>query len=66
MQAKITDTKGYRCAPDGGVVVLYAHGAIIDGKAAEWAVADGAAEVFSPVVETKVVRPTETKRGRGK
>ena len=66
MQAKITDLKGYRCAPDGAVVVCYSCGDIVRGDVAIWAIADGAAEAFSPVAETKVVSPPERKRGRGK
>jgi len=65
MQAKITAETGYRCAPTGAVVVHYPQGWIVDGKAAEYALADGAATPW-PVEEKKIVSAPEIKRGRRK
>lgn len=44
MKAIIIAPNGYRCAPNGSTVVSYEIGTEVDGKVAEWAVADGAAE----------------------
>lgn len=65
-QAKITKPEGYRCAPSGSVVQTFAHGSIVTGQVAEWALADRAAQrMFDPREATKVVMPGETKkRGR--
>lgn len=66
MQAKITNRDGYRCAPNGSRVEVFAFGDIVSGQVAEWALADRAASaMFSPVEETKPAAPVETKkRGR--
>lgn len=67
-QAKITKPEGYRCAPSGSVVQTFATGDIVQGKVAEWAIADKAAQrMFDPREATKVVAPPETKkRGRSR
>lgn len=66
MKAKITKPEGYSCAPSGAVVVTFPYGAIVEGKAAEMALADQAASRMMDV-ETKVTAPTETKRqGKGR
>jgi len=67
MQAKITATYGYKCAPDGHTVLNFANGQIVSGKVAEMAVEDGAAETIEiGPVETKIETPSETKTRRGK
>lgn len=66
MQAKVTNPAGYRCAPNGAIVVVFQFGEVISGQVAEWAVDEGAARVFTPVSETKIAPPPETKRGRRK
>lgn len=61
-QAKITKQEGYRCAPNGASVVTFGFGAVVTGKVAEWALADGAAQrMFEPREETKVEVVPETK-----
>ena len=54
--------KDYSCAPDGHTVMRFKAGDVIEGKAADMALADGAG--FTPVEETKVEPPLEKKRGR--
>ena len=44
MKAKITKKDGYRCAPEGHTVEFYEFGEIVEGQAAEYAVADKAAK----------------------
>lgn len=67
MQAKITATYGYKCAPDGHTVLNFANGQIVSGKVAEMAVEDGAAEAIEVgPVETKIAPPSETKARKGK
>lgn len=67
MQAKITATYGYKCAPDGHTVLNFGNGQIVSGKIAEMAVEDGAAESIEVgPVETKIAPPSETKARRGK
>jgi hypothetical protein len=61
MYAKITARNGYRCAPDGVTVLHFAFDEIVDGLAAEWAVADGYAQ---PFIETKPAEALETKPAR--
>lgn len=61
-KAKITKQEGYRCAPNGAVVEHFAFGQIVEGKVAEWALADHAAQrMFDPREETKVEAAPETK-----
>lgn len=43
MKAKITRKGGYSCCPEGHTVETFAVGEIVEGKIAEWAVADRAA-----------------------
>ena len=65
MKAKITKVDGYKAAPMGYVTEVYPCGDIVEGKVADWAVADGAAEEIKPPrksPETKVVKAPETKR----
>jgi hypothetical protein len=57
-KAIITAHNGYRCAPDGAVVVRFGCGDMVDGRVAEWAVADGAAQYLT---ETKPAEALETK-----
>jgi hypothetical protein len=62
MKAKITHKDGYNAAPLGHTVEHYPYGAAVEGKVAEWALADGKASAdFDPRSETKVFAPTETK-----
>lgn len=61
-QAKITKQEGYRCAPNGAEVEHFSFGQIVEGKVAEWALADHAAQrMFEPREETKVESVPETK-----
>jgi hypothetical protein len=66
--AKITRKQGYKCAPSGARVEVFAFGETVSGQVAEWALADHAASrLFDPREDVKVVMPTETKRkGRKK
>ena len=63
MKAKITKPEGYRCSPMGFLIVTFDKGTIVEGKVAEWAVADGAAKKIpaNPVKSTKIVTPAEVK-----
>jgi len=63
-KAKITLREGYRCAPDGHTIVTIPFGETVDGKIAEWALADRAASRMFPDMETKPAAPVERKRGR--
>lgn len=61
-RAKITNKNGYDCAPNGCRVEHFVFGTVVEGKVAEWALADKAASrMFDPREETKVVVPEETK-----
>ena len=61
-KAKITKPNGYKCAPDGHTVITVPFNTIVDGKIAEWALADKAASaMFDPVHERKIIAPIETK-----
>ena len=65
--AKITRKEGYRCAPDGSRVELFAFGSVVSGKVAEWAIADGAASrMFDPRTDTQATTAPETKAKRGR
>jgi|AntAceMinimDraft_11_1070367.scaffolds.fasta_scaffold00326_13 hypothetical protein len=60
--AKITKKDGYRCAPDGIRVSTFGFGEIVEGKVADWALADKAAQrMFDPREDTKVEKVLETK-----
>jgi hypothetical protein len=64
-RAKITKEDGYRCAPAGHTVELFAFGEIVEGQVAEWAIADHAGQaMFDPREKTKITPPPETKRKR--
>lgn len=65
-KARITRKEGFKCAPQGHTVVTIPFGEEVEGKVAEWALADRAASaIFDPVKEKKVTGPSETKkRGR--
>ena len=66
-QAKITCKEGYRCAPDGVRVEVFAFESVVAGKVAEWAIADGAARrMFDPRTDTQVQSVPETKAKRGR
>jgi len=61
-RAKITAAEGYKCAPNGCKVEMFPFGSIVDGKVADWALADKAASaMFDPREETKITGPDETK-----
>ena len=61
-KAKITNKEGYKCAPNGWKVETIPFGTIVEGKVAEWALADNAASaLFDPRKEKKVAGPAETK-----
>lgn len=66
--AKITKKEGYRCAPSGARIEVFAFGETVYGQVAEWALEDHAASrMFDPREEVKIVKPAETKRkGRKK
>lgn len=60
---KIKLIRAYSCAPEGHSVIRFEAGAIITGRAAEMALADGAgleAGIPEPL-ETKITPPDETK-----
>lgn len=66
-RAKITKKGGYKCAPQGHTVVTFDEGVVVEGKVAEWALMDHAAQaMFNPVKETKITPPTETKKRKPK
>lgn len=56
-------SRAYSCAPEGHTVMKYEAGAMLHGRAAEMALADGAAvEVREHEPdETKIAPPDETK-----
>ena len=54
----------YACAPEGHTTYHYKAGDVIEGKAAQMALDDGAG--FNPAEETKVEPPLEVKRPRKK
>ena len=61
-RAKITAPEGYKCAPNGWKVETIPFGTIVEGKIADWALADKAASaLFDPRKEKKVTGPAETK-----
>lgn len=61
-RAKITKREGYKCAPKGFKVELFPFGAIVEGRAAEWALsAHAASAMFEPRAEAKVTGPDEIK-----
>jgi hypothetical protein len=63
--AKITRKEGYRCAPNGAVVVAFAFGDTVTGKVAELALEDGAAqELHDPRTDVQAMTPPETKATR--
>lgn len=67
VSAKITKREGYRCAPNGSVVQVFAFGAMVNGKVAEWALRDHAAQrMFDPREEVKIVTAPEVKRKPGR
>lgn len=60
-------TRSYACAPEGHTVLRWAAGTVLEGRAAEMALSEGAAVEVSamPDLETKIEQPPETKkRGR--
>ena len=54
----------WSCAPQGHTTHHFKAGDVLEGKAAELAIADGVG--FNPVEETKVLPQFETKKGRRK
>lgn len=61
-RAKITAAQGYRCAPDGHTIITIPQHTIVEGRVAEWAIADRAASrMFDPVQETAAGVELETK-----
>ena len=61
-RAKITAKEGYKCAPNGHTIESFPFGSIVEGKVAEWALADKVASaMFDPREETKITGPAETK-----
>lgn len=54
--------KDWACAPEGHTTYQFKAGDVLEGKAAEMALADGVG--FNPVDEVKVTPKLETKRGR--
>ncbi len=63
MRAKITKKGGYRCAPEGRIVVTFEEGTIVEGYVAEIALQDHAASrMFDQPEAKKVVAPKEVKK----
>lgn len=63
-RAKITKKDGYRCAPEGHTVITIPFGTVVEGKIAEWALADRAASrLFDPREPESIAQdtPPETK-----
>lgn len=61
-KAKITNKEGYKCSPNGWKVETIPFGTIVEGKVADWALADKAASaLFDPRKEKKVAGPDEVK-----
>ena len=62
-KAKITNKDGYKCAPAGHTVVTIPFGTVVEGKVAEWALADKAAKAMFAKggLENKAVKPKENK-----
>lgn len=60
---KVILSRAYACAPDGHTVHRYEAGETLHGRAAEFALADGAGIEVSAMepLETKITPPTETK-----
>lgn len=55
-QVRITSPGGYRCAPDGHTVQVFAMGQVVTGKAAELALEDGAGvAVHDPRTDTQAM-----------
>lgn len=56
-------TRSYACAPEGHTVLRWPAGTMLEGRAAELALSDGAAIEASeaPDLETKIETPDETK-----
>jgi hypothetical protein len=52
--------KDYSCAPEGHTTMHFKSGDVLTGRAADMAIADGAA--FTPVEETKIEAPIERKK----
>lgn len=61
--AKCKLTRAYSCAPEGHTVIRFEIGAMLTGRAAEMALADGAGIEIgeAPALETKITPPDETK-----
>lgn len=60
---KVVLTRAYSCAPEGHTTVKFEKGDTLEGRAAELALADGAA-IEAPQIEpleTKIDPPSETK-----
>lgn len=70
MNVKITKADGYLCAPLGHTVMHFLAGQIVDGVAAELALADGAGIEINMTkaadLERKIEQPVEAKRGPGR
>ena len=60
-KAKITKKDGYTCYPDGVTKTHYAHGDVVHGKVADWAVAERAASVMLEKKPSKVKLETKGK-----
>jgi 6-phosphogluconolactonase/glucosamine-6-phosphate isomerase/deaminase len=43
-KAKITDRDGFDCAPNGHTIVNFPFGEVVEGRVAEWALAEKAAK----------------------
>ena len=61
MKATITKAEGFRCAPDGSIIVHFKQGELVEGRAAEFALRNGAAKPFDPREEAKVETVLEVK-----
>lgn len=57
-------SRAYACAPEGHTVLKFKAGTVLEGRAAELALSDGAAVEAGamPDLETKIEQPAETKR----
>ena len=56
-KAKIISKDGYKCAPEGHTVIHYKFGDIVEGKAADWAVAAQCAKRLKPKYANKKLMP---------
>lgn len=69
VRAKITDSAGFKCAPEGHTVITIPCGAIVESPIADWALEMGKASRMFPqkeqaAPENKAEAPVKTKKPR--